>query len=1068
MPRTQRDSPPRVVDLVATFGGANSERLPLDARTAAGARWLVQKAHDVAGLQPRYPFVGEKTTLTTEEIGESPGIFHRANNNKTTRSSASAGVGSIKTMSSQTSGVGTSVRANNEAPTDLEPEAREVRPRKIIQVRRRHLNAAMDLEPKAREARPRKTIQVRRPHLNAHMLTFKRRVSDPISANLLANDELPKADGASRVDDKGFGKSRWQDDSVCIQRRTEVRATTGSVDEMEAQISVWTDAAACEDSDQLAKLIAGLPKTPLRDCSVSPAASARIPKTHEASTKRPAELQGQMFEQRVLTLRYVSMNLSMGGDPRLGLTVAIAGLRFCMESFELLASGKGDTFRWGVAGFAFDAARTYERIQRFQEMRAVLETAIEWLESRDAPDEISADVRFKWIESLVELGELESASNALSDEAERGGKSHPQYNFLEMRLNGRLVDATEGLKLRGTHFERTGDDHEKATKLAIESMLQVLRRDPNNNGTEASRRDHASQTISRALDEAIHKERPQTVKDVIARFGSSFRMFSNLLQQTAAASDQKLLLQDALVRAGSVIADEKTGHDIEQLKRTLQTLEAVRNNANASGLTQTAEDSLWMLSIAYSRLGMPTQAIAVLQDIRSTVKTRRALIQNPMKRAGISKEYPLLYIRLCALLAETGDTFEMLDVVEEAKGRVLTDKLALEAGRDDNPQSNPVVDAAASEWLPNHMRSLGAHYLTYLVDDDVTYAVLVARDGTVHQFECPLGVKTLMRLRHDFDPSRWGKKIHMFSRRPADVAQQLSPLVERLGPLVEAGVIRHGDHICYAPDGPLHLVPLHYVDFLGEPLVRRFSLSRTHGATIMRTATSTPDCRPSRFVAFEVPLEDEEADSEKVEKLSRASASLKVHMQGKAVVGADGDWEAVASALNSAPTDGLLVHFATHGRFPDYKTRANPFTNSGLLLAADERLPVRLVKGEIKGGLLSPRHVINTPLNFANAHVTMQACVSGLSEEGIGGDALGLEWSLLMAGARSVLSTHWNVPAGSSADFSVQFYKEWLVNGASRAAAWRTTVMSLMSDVNPFHGENAYEWAMFSLAGDWR
>ena len=78
------------------------------------------------------------------------------------------------------------------------------------------------------------------------------------------------------------------------------------------------------------------------------------------------------------------------------------------------------------------------------------------------------------------------------------------------------------------------------------------------------------------------------------------------------------------------------------------------------------------------------------------------------------------------------------------------------------------------------------------------------------------------------------------------------------------------------------------------------------------------------------------------------------------------------------------------------------------------------------------------------------------------------EWSLLMAGARSILSTHWNVSVESSASFCIRFYEEWLLNGLSRAQAWRKTVLSQIDNNKVFDGDKAYSWAAFSLAGDWR
>jgi CHAT domain-containing protein len=106
--------------------------------------------------------------------------------------------------------------------------------------------------------------------------------------------------------------------------------------------------------------------------------------------------------------------------------------------------------------------------------------------------------------------------------------------------------------------------------------------------------------------------------------------------------------------------------------------------------------------------------------------------------------------------------------------------------------------------------------------------------------------------------------------------------------------------------------------------------------------------------------------------------------------------------------------------------------------------------------------------------VTLQACVSGRAKEGIGGDALGLEWAFLINGASSLLASHWKVPADWAAKFSLKFYQKWLFENVSRAQAWRKTVLELFSEcesqeLEKEHPEcRAYYWAAFSLSGDWR
>ena len=177
-----------------------------------------------------------------------------------------------------------------------------------------------------------------------------------------------------------------------------------------------------------------------------------------------------------------------------------------------------------------------------------------------------------------------------------------------------------------------------------------------------------------------------------------------------------------------------------------------------------------------------------------------------------------------------------------------------------------------------------------------------------------------------------------------------------------------------------------------------------------------------------------------------------------------------------------IVHFNTHGDFPSLQeqdqSKKNPYSNSGLLLAKNGQLPPQAKITE-EADLLSPEELLkkenNKPkLTFDRSHVTLQACVSGRAKEGIGGDALGLEWAFLLNGASSLLASHWNVPADWAAKFSIKFYRKWLFENVSRAVAWRETVLELigesqLQELGREHPERrAYYWAAFSLSGDWR
>ena len=132
-----------------------------------------------------------------------------------------------------------------------------------------------------------------------------------------------------------------------------------------------------------------------------------------------------------------------------------------------------------------------------------------------------------------------------------------------------------------------------------------------------------------------------------------------------------------------------------------------------------------------------------------------------------------------------------------------------------------------------------------------------------------------------------------------------------------------------------------------------------------------------------------------------------------------------------------VLHFSTHGVFPQKQSENNPFTNSGIVISDGDSIPDgdAVARGETSY-LLSPKKIILNGIKMQDSHVTMMACVSGLSREGLGGDALGMDWALTQAGATSILASHWMVSAADAASFLELFYTKWLMEKKSRGHAF--------------------------------
>lgn len=522
--------------------------------------------------------------------------------------------------------------------------------------------------------------------------------------------------------------------------------------------------------------------------------------------------------------------------------------------------------------------------------------------------------------------------------------------------------------------------------------------------------------------------------------------------------------RNRIAKAGLIFADPATANDPASIDLALEVLLEARQWACDNDLARDEANALWPIYLCYSRTGRPEQAIDALQALWANLEQQRSRIADPMKRAGIMGDFPKLFSALCWKLHGASRNAELLDAIEGAKGRWIADVLT-------RAQETPVSDAglrASAATIHAALAPLKAHYLSFMVDDEETYAVLVAKDGTLHGQTVPIGAHFLRNIVGSINPKGWGQlPLGAFGGNIAPLSDQLKGLVSWLEPLLQSGVIEPGDHICYSPDDVLHLVPLHYLPVAGAPLVRHVSLSRIHGAAALLALLQRPAERPTRFVAVHVPAQDEIADSIKVGALARAPKWLADNLTGTILGGAGAD----LAALSDLKLDRRLVHFSTHGTFPGKKRpHANPFFSAGIVLASGGALPSLEAadRGECTDIMLTPARALEPDFAVTGSHVTLQACVTGLSRDGIGGDALGLDLAMLLAGAQSLLTTHWELGAVPSADFCVRFYDKWLRDKHTRAAAWRETVLEIAEQNGPRDFADEYYWASVSLSGDFR
>ncbi|WP_185845943.1 CHAT domain-containing protein [Kibdelosporangium aridum] len=218
------------------------------------------------------------------------------------------------------------------------------------------------------------------------------------------------------------------------------------------------------------------------------------------------------------------------------------------------------------------------------------------------------------------------------------------------------------------------------------------------------------------------------------------------------------------------------------------------------------------------------------------------------------------------------------------------------------------------------------------------------------------------------------------------------------------------------------------------------------------------------------------------------------------LAGTLGEGEAVATLLGvpliagAAATDAAVkscrrpavLHIATHGFFlpdpesarqqdlplmdlPVDETRpfgrlsnadASPFLRSGLALAgANTWLAGGTPPAAAEDGILTAQDVSGMDLSGTQL-VTLSACETGLGSRQRGEGVLGLRRAFILAGARTVVMSLWQVPDDETKTLMTDFYQRVLA-GDDRAAALRAAQRELKKTrPEPFY------WGAFICQGD--
>ena len=151
------------------------------------------------------------------------------------------------------------------------------------------------------------------------------------------------------------------------------------------------------------------------------------------------------------------------------------------------------------------------------------------------------------------------------------------------------------------------------------------------------------------------------------------------------------------------------------------------------------------------------------------------------------------------------------------------------------------------------------------------------------------------------------------------------------------------------------------------------------------------------------------------------------------------------------------------GRLPYVRSDwENPLVRCGIALAGANHA------GQITNALAEDGILTGLEASLLNLQgtelVILSACDSGAGDVRIGEGVMSLRRAFRIAGAQTVLASHWPVNDKATSRLMTEFMRRWQA-GEPRVKAWREAQLSLLHSKE---FANPYFWAAFTLTGQSR
>jgi CHAT domain-containing protein len=478
--------------------------------------------------------------------------------------------------------------------------------------------------------------------------------------------------------------------------------------------------------------------------------------------------------------------------------------------------------------------------------------------------------------------------------------------------------------------------------------------------------------------------------------------------------------------------------------------------ALAEGQKSTAEDML-------------KKAIAVIEKQRSSINSEAG-------RIGFVGDKQAAYAELTALLLAEGRYPEAFAYVERAKARALVDLLAsqkdinVRGGQTEQFKTTLVELAEAENDLTvvaqaqnkegqNKTRSIVLALKRDLQEKAPELAALVSVT-TPATAEIQSRIKDDETLLEYYNTGKdWvvfiltGKTIAAQNLSVADLGENIDALRKNITTrnlpefnqysrtlyrqiFVPAAPEIKTKKLMIVPHGALHYLPFAALSDGNQYLIDRFSIRMLPSASVLSFFKERTKQEDRGALIFGNPkLDDPKYDLKFAQ--DEALAIGKIIPKSKVLLRS----QASKTNLLNFGSNYSVIHLAVHGVFdPD-----RPL-HSALLLAADRN----------NDGLLRAGDLYN--LSLSADLVTLSACETAMGKVSTGDDVVGFTRGFLYAGARSLISSLWQVDDEATRDLMVNFYTNLSI--MSKDEALQQAQLKVKKQY-----PHPYYWAAFLLTG---